>query len=164
MGEGGREYFSLHEFSGRGPPLHFFSFRLLPHPSHHFSNGLSVKLSPREINSPHLLPTSTGHPACLVLSSPSPLRFKFHQKAASPWIGRKKNNSHFNRLSSFSGCKWSSYQQRGQNEVRKHYRHPEMRMPAVYCNSMLCLLWKPEGDFCENINKIMATMTMMRIL
>lgn len=33
---------------------------------------------------PHLLPTNTGQPACLVLSSPSPLRFRFHQNAASP--------------------------------------------------------------------------------
>lgn len=36
-------------------------------------------------HSPHLLPTNTGQPACLVLTSPSPLRFKFHQKAASPF-------------------------------------------------------------------------------
>ena len=33
---------------------------------------------------PHFWPTNTGHPACLVLASPIPLRFRFHQKAASP--------------------------------------------------------------------------------
>ena len=43
--------------------------------------------------SPHLVPTNTGQPACLVVMSPSPDCFKFHQKVASPWRERDGTGS-----------------------------------------------------------------------
>ena len=44
-------------------------------------------------NTPHLEPTRTGQPACLVSMSPSPDFFKFHQKAASPYRKREDKNT-----------------------------------------------------------------------
>ena len=44
---------------------------------------------------PHLEPDNTGHPACRVLSSPSPSGFRLNQNAADPCqMWRKKKEMH----------------------------------------------------------------------
>ena len=62
-------------------------------PSSSVSKRLITQIKTFLLILPHLLPTNTGQPACLVLSSPSPLRFRFHQNAASPCCSIIKNKT-----------------------------------------------------------------------